>query len=261
MRALSLHEDVLLAQSAVWQTAATLIRSGDEAFLIDSPILPEEIELLPSLCEQAAFNVVGLIATRADWSHLLGRLAFPDVPLAVAETSSARLAAEPGRAARELREFDAQWYVDRDRPLSLPGAEALPVPGFLELGTNEIELHPADGHTPDGMALFARWCGVLVVGDYLSPLEIPMISEGGSASAYRATLNSLRDLIADGDCLSVIAGHGGLLDPVRANAILGEDLAYLDELETKGSDAALPLARGGAAQRKAHAANLIQVGC
>jgi glyoxylase-like metal-dependent hydrolase (beta-lactamase superfamily II) len=259
MRALSLHEDVLLVQSAVWQTTATLIRNGDEAFLIDSPVLPEEIELLPSLCNQAMFEIVGLIATHADWDHLLGRLAFPDAPLALAETSAARLTGEMGAAARDLREFDSQWYVERDRPLSLPGAEALPVPGFLEIGSAEIELHPADGHTADGMALFARWCGVLVVGDYVSPVEIPMISEGGSLSAYRATLGRLRDLVGDKDCEHVIAGHGGLLDPRRANAIIGEDLAYLDELEAKGADASLPLARTTTEQKRVHAENVARV--
>jgi len=259
MRALSLHEDVLLVQSAVWQTTCTLIRSGDEAFLIDSPVMPEELELLPSLCEQSMFPIVGLIATHADWDHLLGRMAFPDVPLALAETSAARLTGEPGAAARELRDFDAQWYLDRGVTLSLPGAEALPVPGFLEIGSQEIELHPADGHTADGMALFARWCGVLVVGDYISPVEIPMISEGGSLSAYRATLGRLRDLVGDKDCEHVIAGHGGLLDPVRANAIIGEDLVYLDELEAKGAEASLPLARSTAEQKRIHSENVKRV--
>ena len=259
MRALSLHEDVLLVQSAVWQTTATLIRSGDEAFLIDSPVLPEEIELLPSLCNQAMFELVGLVATHADWDHLLGRLAFPDAPLALAETSAARMTAEPGAAARDLREFDSQWYLERERPLSLPGAEALPVPGFLEIGSEEIELHPADGHTADGMALFARWCGVLVVGDYISPIKIPMISEGGSLSAYKATLNRLRDLIGDKGCEHVIAGHGGLLDPMRANAILNEDLTYLEELEAKGAEASLPLARSSVEQKRIHSENVSRV--
>jgi glyoxylase-like metal-dependent hydrolase (beta-lactamase superfamily II) len=35
-----------------------------------------------------------------------------------------------------------------------------------------LQLHPANGHTADGMAIWIEWAGVLVVGDYLSPLEI-----------------------------------------------------------------------------------------
>ena len=258
MRALALHEDALLIESGLWQTASVAIRSGDEAFLIDSPVLPDELETLPALLEQAGFPIVGLIATHADWDHLLGRLAFPDAALAVGETSAARLTAEPGAAARELRAFDEQWYLDRQTPLSLPGAEALPVPGLLELGDQTIELHPADGHTADGMALFAKWCGVLVLGDYMSPVEIPMISPGGSLSAYRATLLRLQELVVH--ATHIVPGHGGLLDPVRANAILTEDLAYLQGLEAHGLAAPLPIARNTAEQRRIHRENVERIG-
>ncbi|MEI7889671.1 MAG: MBL fold metallo-hydrolase [Actinomycetes bacterium] len=254
MRALALHEDVLLLESGIWHTAAVAIRSGDEAFLIDSPILPEELETLPSLFEQAGFPIVGLVATHADWDHLLGGQAFPDAPLAVAQTTAARLTAEPGAAARELRQFDEQWYVKRARPLSMPAAEALPVPGLLEIGEQELELHPTEGHTADGMAIFARWCGVLVLGDYISPVEIPMISPGGSISAYKATLGRLRELVAQ--ATSIVPGHGGLLDPIRADALINEDLAYLNALEADGASATLPLARNTPEQRRIHAENV-----
>jgi glyoxylase-like metal-dependent hydrolase (beta-lactamase superfamily II) len=258
VRAVALHEDALLVESGVWKTCAVVLRSGSEAFLIDSPVLPEEIETLPGLCEQAGFPIVGLVATHADWDHLLGRLAFPDAPLALAETSAARLTGEPGEAARELRKFDASWYLQRSVTLSLPGAEALPVPGILEVGEREIELHPTEGHTSDGMALFARWCGVLIVGDYISPVEIPMISPGGGIAAYRATLHRLRELVGEAEW--VVPGHGGELDPIRADAILGEDLAYLDSLEQLGSKAELPLARRDSEQRRIHAENVERVG-
>ena len=77
MRAVGLHADVIVATSRVYQTTCTLVRSGGEAFCIDSPIFPDELEILPALAEQAGFTVVGLLATHADWDHLLGRYAFP----------------------------------------------------------------------------------------------------------------------------------------------------------------------------------------
>lgn len=173
MRAVALHADVLVVTSRFWQTTCTLVRSEAEAFAIDSPVLPDELEILPAVAEQAGFGVVGLLATHADWDHLLGRYAFPDAPLGCAETTGARLAAEPGAAQRELRDFDDEHYVVRPRPLSLPGAQTLPVPGRCGIGERELELHPADGHTADGMAILVPWAGVLVCGDYLSPVEIP----------------------------------------------------------------------------------------
>ena len=78
MRAVGLHADVVVTTSRVYQTTCTLVRGGGEAFCIDSPILPDELEILPALASQAGFTVVGLLATHADWDHLLGRYAFPE---------------------------------------------------------------------------------------------------------------------------------------------------------------------------------------
>ena len=129
MRAISLHPDVLVATSEVWQTTCTAVRSGGEAFVIDSPVYPDELELLPTLMQQAQFIPKGLLVTHGDWDHLLGRLAFPGAALGCAETTAARLTAEPGAAQRELRAFDDEHYVERKSPLSLGQVQALPVPG------------------------------------------------------------------------------------------------------------------------------------
>ena len=178
MRVVGLHPDVLVATSRMWQTTCTIVRSGEECFVIDSPVFPDELEVLPAVLEHAGFAMSGLLATHADWDHLLGRLAFPTAALGVAETTAARLTAEPGVAARELRAFDDANYVDRPTPLSLGQVQALPVPGHCEIGDTELELHPADGHTADGMAIWIGWARVLVAGDYISPVEVPMISDG-----------------------------------------------------------------------------------
>jgi glyoxylase-like metal-dependent hydrolase (beta-lactamase superfamily II) len=250
VRVVAVHPDVLVATSRVWQTSCTIVRAGDEGFVIDSPVLPDELDVLPAVLERSGFPLSGLLATHADWDHLLGRLAFPDAALGVAETTAARIRAEPGAAQRALRAFDDEWYVRRERPLALGEMQTLPVPGRLELGGGELELHPADGHTADGMAVWAPAAGVLVCGDYLSPVEIPMLSPGGSRSAYLATLERLAPLVEQAD--TVVPGHGEPLDGPRALAILREDLAYLRGLP----DAALPLARRGAAQQRIHEENL-----
>jgi len=40
------------------------------------------------------------------------------------------------------------------------------------------------------MAVWAPWTGVLAVGDYLSPVEIPMIGPGASLNVAVAALSS-----------------------------------------------------------------------
>jgi len=250
LRVVGLHPGVLVATSRVFQTACTIVRDGEECFVIDSPVLPDELDVLPALLEQAEFPFSGLLATHGDWDHLLGRLAFPDAALGVAETTAARLTAEPGDAARKLRAFDDELYLERERPLSLGQVQALPVPGKLDVGAQTIELHPTEGHVPDGMALWLEWAGVLVVGDFLSPVEIPMLSEGGSRSAYLATLERLRPLVEQAE--HVVAGHGGAIDARRALSILDEDVAYLKGLP----DSRLPIARRSAEQKRIHSENL-----
>jgi glyoxylase-like metal-dependent hydrolase (beta-lactamase superfamily II) len=266
LRAVAVHPDVVVVTSRLWQTTATAIRApgtGDadaglpEAFLVDSPYFPDELDLLPALLEQAGFRVQGLLSTHADFDHLLGRLAFPGHTLGVGEPTMERVRAEPGAAQRELREADAEHYVERPRPLALGGVQALPVPGFVEVGEERLELHPADGHTADGTAVLARFAAVLVCGDYLSDVEIPLISAGGTLDGYRATLARLAPLIEAADV--VVPGHGSPQHRERALATLDEDVDYLDALEAGDERPRLPSGRDSRRQRELHAQNLAAV--
>jgi glyoxylase-like metal-dependent hydrolase (beta-lactamase superfamily II) len=258
VRAVSVHQDALVITSRIWQTTATVLRSGDECMLVDSPYLPDELELLPKVLGQAGFEPVALLATHADFDHLLGRLAFPALSLGVAESTMLRLRAEPGAAQRELREADAELYLDRPAPLALGQLQALPVPGKLELGSAELELHAAEGHTSDGLAVMSRSTGVLVCGDYLSDVEIPSLGSGGSLLDYRTTLDRLRPLVEAAE--TVVPGHGGPHDRDAAGRILEEDLRYLQALERREERPRLPAGRDTARQRAIHAENLRALG-
>lgn len=268
MRAVSLHPDVIAVTSAVLSVNCVIVRgsvagaqSGDvagETFVIDSPVLPDELDALPTLLEQAQFpQPSGLLATHGDWDHLLGRLAFPEVALGCAESTAERLQAAPGEAQRGLRTFDEDLLIDRPRPLALGSLQALPVPGRCEIGDSELELHQADGHTIDGMAVNMPWAGVLVVGDYLSGIEIPALGAGDTVEAYLATLERLRPLVRQAE--HVVPGHGRVSDSAGALAVLEEDVAYLNELREHGADAELPPTRRSRQQRAVHSQNVAAV--
>jgi glyoxylase-like metal-dependent hydrolase (beta-lactamase superfamily II) len=256
VRAVALHSDVIVFVSDVWQTTCTAVRGGDEGFVIDSPVYPEELRALPDVLEQAGFPASGLLATHGDWDHLLGRLAFPGAALGCAESTAARLASEIGDAQRKLRAFDSEHYVDGRAPLALGSLQSLPVPGRLEIGSggNELELHQCDGHTADGAAYWLPWAKTLICGDYLSPVEIPMLSAGGSVAAYRATLTRLEPLVAQAEW--IVPGHGAPIGPERALEILHEDELYLQQLAGDPGRAAIPASRRTTTQRKIHAENL-----
>jgi glyoxylase-like metal-dependent hydrolase (beta-lactamase superfamily II) len=285
VRAVSLHHDVLVVTSALLHVNCVIVRGGisssggggaggegegegegvegrgtqpGETFVIDSPVLPDELDALPALLEQAQFPAPsGLLATHGDWDHLLGRLAFPGVALGCAESTARRLQAAPGQAQRELRGFDEDLLIERVRPLALGSVQALPVPGRCDIGELELELHAADGHSADGMAVMIGWAGVLVAGDYLSAVELPTLGDGGELPAYLATLERLRALVARAGY--VVPGHGPVVDGARALSLLEEDVAYLSALSEHGAEAQLPAGRGLAAHRRAHAENAAQL--
>jgi glyoxylase-like metal-dependent hydrolase (beta-lactamase superfamily II) len=275
VRAVSLHPDVIVVTSALLQVNCVIVRgraregsAGDgETFVIDSPVLPDELDALGALIEQAGFPApAGLLATHGDWDHVLGPLAFPQAPLGCASSTAERLAARPGEPQRELRDFDEDLYIERPRPLALGSVQSLPVPGRCELGAQELELHATEGHTADGMAVLIGWADVLVAGDYLSSIELPALNEGDRVDAYMATLERLRPLV--GRAEHVVPGHGQALDAGRALGVLEEDLAYLRALRAGASGGAegvsegleLPAGRRTREQRKLHAANLATLG-
>jgi glyoxylase-like metal-dependent hydrolase (beta-lactamase superfamily II) len=259
VRVVSVHRDALVVTSRLWQTNAVALRAGGEAMLIDAPYFPDELDALPSLLAQSGFEPVALLATHADFDHLLARLAFPDLSLGVGEATLQRLQREPGAAQRALRDHDAEHYVVREGPLALGQLQALPVPGSLELGGEgaELELHPTEGHTADGMAVLSRAHGVLAVGDYLSDVEIPMLSEGGSLDDYRATLARLAPLVEAAE--TVVPGHGATHTSETALRLLDEDVDYLDALERGEEKPALPGGRDTVVQRRIHAENLARL--
>jgi glyoxylase-like metal-dependent hydrolase (beta-lactamase superfamily II) len=98
---------------------------------------------------------------------------------------------------------------------------------------------------------------VLVCGDYLSPVEIPALSPGGSVAAYRATLERLRPLVEQAEW--VVPGHGAPTGAQRTLEILQDDDAYLSQLESDPDAATLPPGRTTTAQKRLHAANVAAV--
>jgi glyoxylase-like metal-dependent hydrolase (beta-lactamase superfamily II) len=294
MRAVSLHRDVIVVTSQLLQAHCTIVRGpaasiaaappgegglsvtrhgpgaeagasaeqelaagvGEETFVIDSPVLPEELDLLGALVQQAGFpQPRGLLATHADFDHVLGPLAFPEATLGCAESSAERLHAEPGAQQRELRRFDEELLIERPRPLALSALQALAVPGRCDVGDAELELHQATGHTVDGMAIWIPWARVLVAGDYLSSIELPGLGEGaGMLDAYLATLERLHPLVAAAE--HVVPGHGPVADREAALRVLDEDVTYLQALRERGADAELPQRRRSKVQRELHEQNV-----
>ncbi|HVL96797.1 MAG TPA: MBL fold metallo-hydrolase [Solirubrobacteraceae bacterium] len=221
------------------QTSATVLGGG--ALLVDSPYFPDELDALAA----AAAPGARLFATHSHYDHLMGRLALPDAPLLAGASTVAAVRREPERPARELAEEDARTYVRRARPLHVADI------AFAE----GLELIDAPGHTGDGSALvWPEDGGVLCCGDYLSDVEIPLLSWAGSLPDYHATLDRLEAVLPRVGL--VVPGHGTPTGAGGARRRLAQDRAYLETIPAGDPDRPLPPGRDTPRQREIHRANL-----
>lgn len=219
--------DVTVLLSGIWQMTSTVLVSGGSCLLVDPGYFPREIEDIVHAIPRGVV-VEAVFFTHSHWDHVVGHGRFPGVPV---YTSSvlAQSVAEGGHLAAQAmakaREYDSQWYVERPWGYDWPkGLRGLDDGGWFNIGDLDIEAFLIPGHGPDCMAIRADTH--LLVGDYLSPCEIPFVDDH---SNYRLSLRRLLALMA-GDIETVIPGHGPPLSAENARRIAHEDLHYLDEI-------------------------------
>ena len=177
-------------------------------------------------------------------------------------SSSGDVARAAGIVNGLLQEFGAAPRLDLARgggwALHFHGSDDGIVTGWGAGIAAGLGMAPVGGHTADGMAIVVPWARVLIAGDHLSPVEIPMVGESaGALDEYLLTLDRLEPLVEAEDV--VIPGHGEPIDSERALAILREDRDYLRALAADGAAAPLPLARRTQAQKVIHHQNVARI--
>lgn len=223
-----------LLTSGIWQLSTAILSDRGRVWVVDAGYFPRELDAVVERA-QARGHVEAIAFTHGHWDHVAGWTRFPDVPvLGSASLAEAVATASPTaeKNLRELLDFDGRWYVERATPPAWPTAIEPFTEGHVRtLGDSEVRALALPGHSADGLALLAPSAGLLIVGDYLSPLEIPFVED---LEAYRATLRRLLDLLREVDV--VIPGHGPVLDRRAARDIAEADLTYLDALASARSD-------------------------
>ncbi len=205
--------------SEPWCTTCTVADlGGGAALVVDSPVLPGEAGAVARAVTAMGLRAAALAVTHADWDHLLCPAAFPGVPVIVARDTAERLADEIDRIVAEA----AEWHRLQGLPDPVLSASdnvlVVDPPRAVTVAGAVLRVHPAAGHTRDGVAFAVPRAGLLCVGDYLSPVEDPAVEAGGSVEAYRATLDRLAGPV--GAARAVVPGHGHPLAPAEALAIL-----------------------------------------
>lgn len=229
---------VLVHQSALLQNNTVVVQGGAGVLLVDAGITEAELRCLGEDLRALGQDVVAGFSTHPDWDHALWHPGLGEVR----RWGTARCAAfleeqlaEPGWEAR-VREGLPPEIVDETpldrygRVTPLPaGADHLPWDGP---GIRVIE-HPA--HAPGHAALLLEDSGVLVAGDMLSDLFVPMLDEfygsNDPVAGYLAGLRILED-VAD-EVEVVVPGHGSVGRGGEVRSRIDRDRSYVEALRDR----------------------------
>lgn len=232
-------EGVLIHQSELLQNNAVVVPGRAGVLVVDPGIRGSEMACLANDLREAGQPVVAGFSTHPDWDHVLWHAELGEAP----RYGTARCAA----FLRDLRSH-ADWEARVAEGLPPEIAEEIPLDLFglitgLPVGTTQIPWdgpevriieHPA--HAPGHAALLVEERGVLVAGDMLSDVLIPMLDESnGTNDPIAEYLVGLRVLESVADNVDVLVpGHGspGGADQLRARIEL--DRAYVQALRDGG---------------------------
>lgn len=227
-------EGVLVHQSELLQNNTVVVEGRAGVLLIDPGITGDEMACLADDLRESGRPVVAGFATHPDWDHALWHARFGDAP----RYGTARCAA----ALRDLLS-DADWQAQLAEVMPPEIVDEIPLDLFglvtgLPAGTTQL---PWDGpqvrviehqaHAPGHAALLIEESGVLVAGDMLSDVLVPMLDLSDNADPIGDYLAAL-DLLdgAAGDVNAVVPGHGSAGGADQFRARLDQDHAYVQAL-------------------------------
>ncbi|WP_340681825.1 MBL fold metallo-hydrolase [Amycolatopsis coloradensis] len=225
-------EGVLVHQSALLENNTVVVEGRDGVLLVDPGITGDEMACLARDLSDSGRPVVAGFATHPDWDHVLWHAELGDGP----RYGTARCA----EYLRDLRS-NADWKTGlaEGLPPEIDGQVPLDLFGLitgLPAGTTRISWdgpririveHPA--HAPGHAALLIEDRGVLIAGDMLSDVLVPMFDDDGDPiEDYLAGLRVIED--AAGDVDVVVPGHGAFGGAGEVRARIDLDRAYVHAL-------------------------------
>jgi glyoxylase-like metal-dependent hydrolase (beta-lactamase superfamily II) len=233
-------EGVLIHESEFCQSNAVVVQGRGGVLLIDAGIQDHEMVQIADDLRELGQPVVAGFSTHPHWDHLLWHAQLGSAP----RYGTARCA-----AAIKARLSDTGWKdfiaglippdIAKQVPLDLFGlitglpAETAQIPW----DGPQVRIIEHQAHAPGHAALLIEERGVLVAGDMLSDVLIPMLDLNDTADPiedYLAALRLLEGVAGDVDVL--VPGHGSVGGADQVHARIEHDRAYAHALR----DASVP---------------------
>ena len=200
--------------------------------------LGHEIACLANDLSDSGQPVVAGFSTHPHWDHLLWHVRLGAAPRYGTARCAAtvRVRLPDARAKARLAEWIPPDIADQV-PLDLLGLiTGLPA-GTARIPWDgpHIRVIEHQGHAPGHAALLIEERGVLVAGDMLSDVLIPMLDLTGTADPiqdYLAALRLLEGAVGDVDVL--VPGHGSIGGADQVRARIDQDRAYVHALRDSG---------------------------
>jgi glyoxylase-like metal-dependent hydrolase (beta-lactamase superfamily II) len=233
-------EGVLTHQSEFCQSNAVVVRGQAGVLLIDPGVQDHEMTCLANDLSDSGQPVVAGFSTHPHWDHLLWHARFGAAP----RYGTARCAAT---VRDRLSDAGAKARIAELIPPDIVAQVPLDLLGLITGLPAETAQIPWDGprvriiehqaHAPGHAALLIEERGVLVAGDMLSDVLIPLLDLNSTADPienYLTGLRLLEDVAGNVDVL--IPGHGSVGGADQVLPRIDQDRAYVQAMR----DASVP---------------------
>lgn len=224
-------EGVLVHQSEFVQSNTIVVQGRAGVLLIDPGIQDQELTCLADDLSEAGQTVVAGFSTHPDWDHLLWHARFGGAPRYGTARCAAAIAeqlTDPGAKAEITAHLEptgiaAQVGLDLYGLITALPAESTQVPW----DGPQVRIIEHQGHAAGHAALLIEERRVLVAGDMLSDVLVPML-DFDAADPIEDYFTALRLLegVAD-DTEVVIPGHGSAGGAQEMRARITRDREYL----------------------------------
>jgi glyoxylase-like metal-dependent hydrolase (beta-lactamase superfamily II) len=227
-------EGVLIHESEFCQSNAVVVQGRDGVLLIDPGVQGYEMACLANELSDSGQTVVAGFSTHPHWDHLLWHARLGAAPRYGTARCAAtvRVRLSDARAKARVGELIPPNIVEQV-PLDLLGlitglpAETARIPW----DGPQVRIIEHQAHAPGHAALLIEESGVLVAGDMLSDVLIPMLDLNDTADPiedYLAALRLLEGVAGDVDVL--VPGHGSIGGADQVRARIEQDRAYVHAL-------------------------------